>query len=156
QFWLTRLPRTMILALRSHCGRADAWAGTIAAAHVTRTATMQLIAGRGRMRHGHTIGMTSAAITIVEPEDFADLLPLVRAYCDFSEVNPSDAALLELSEALCRDPEREGMQLIARSESGEPLGFATIYWTWSTAQAARIGVMNDLFVSPQARGSGLA
>jgi GNAT superfamily N-acetyltransferase len=100
--------------------------------------------------------MTSPAITSVGPDDFADLLPLVRAYCDFYEVNPPDAALLSLFEALCSDPEREGVQLIARNESGEPLGFATIYWMWSTAQAARIGVMNDLFVAPQARGTGLA
>jgi GNAT superfamily N-acetyltransferase len=100
--------------------------------------------------------MTSIAITTVGSQDFADLLPLVRAYCDFYEVNPPDAALLELFEALCRDPEREGVQLIARDSDGEPIGFATIYWTWSTAQAARVGVMNDLFVAPQARGSGLA
>jgi GNAT superfamily N-acetyltransferase len=100
--------------------------------------------------------MTTNAITVVGRDDFPDLLPLVRAYCKFYEVNPPDAALLELFEALRRDPEREGVQLIARDGGGRPVGFATIYWSWSTAQAARIGVMNDLFVTPQARGSGLA
>jgi GNAT superfamily N-acetyltransferase len=100
--------------------------------------------------------MPSASISIVGRDDFADLLPLVRAYCDFYEVNPPDASLLELFDALCRDPERDGVQLIARGDGGQPLGFATVYWTWSTTQAARIGVMNDLFVAPAARGSGLA
>jgi GNAT superfamily N-acetyltransferase len=100
--------------------------------------------------------MTSAAISIVGREDFAELLPLVRAYCDFYEANPPDAALLELFEALTRDPDHEGLQLIARGDDGQPLGFATVYWTWSTTRAMRIGVMNDLFVAPAARGSGLA
>jgi GNAT superfamily N-acetyltransferase len=31
-----------------------------------------------------------------------------------------------------------------------------VFWTWSTLQAARIGVMNDLFVAPEARGTGVA
>jgi ribosomal protein S18 acetylase RimI-like enzyme len=36
------------------------------------------------------------------------------------------------------------------------VGFATVFWSWSTLSAARIGVMNDLFVSPEARGTGAA
>jgi GNAT superfamily N-acetyltransferase len=92
----------------------------------------------------------------VGPEDLDDLLPLVRAYCDFYNVSPSDDDLLELSRALIADPEREGLQLIARDEHGRPIGFATIYWTWSTTSAARLGVMNDLFVADGARGTGAA
>jgi GNAT superfamily N-acetyltransferase len=92
-------------------------------------------------------------ISRVTEADLAELLPLLRAYCDFYEVSPSDEALLELSRALIADPEREGVQLLARSK-GEPVGFATIYWSWATTIAARIGVMNDLFVAPAARGTG--
>jgi GNAT superfamily N-acetyltransferase len=101
--------------------------------------------------------MTSEhAIALVAERDLPDLLALVRAYCDFYEVAPSDADLLALSRALIADPEREGVQLLARDADGRAAGFATIFWTWSTAGAARIGVMNDLFVAPHARGSGLA
>jgi GNAT superfamily N-acetyltransferase len=91
----------------------------------------------------------------VSDADLGDLLPLMRAYCDFYEVDPSDEALLTLSRALIADPEREGVQLIAR-EDGRPVGFATIFWSWATSIAARIGVMNDLYVAPEARGSGVA
>jgi len=87
--------------------------------------------------------------------DLADLLPMMRAYCDFYEVAPSDADLAALARALIADPEREGIQLIARGDGGEPLGFATLYWTWQTLSAARAGVMNDLFVVPEARGQGV-
>ena len=94
----------------------------------------------------------------VREEDLPDLLPLVRAYCDFYEVAPSDDALLSLSRALIEDPAREGVQLLARSEDDErrPLGFATIFWSWSTLNAARLAIMNDLFVDPAARGTGVA
>ena len=33
-------------------------------------------------------------------------------------------------------------------------GFATIFWTWTTLSASRLGVMNDLFVTADARGGG--
>jgi GNAT superfamily N-acetyltransferase len=36
------------------------------------------------------------------------------------------------------------------------VGFATLYWSWETTSAERIGVMNDLFVAESARGQGLA
>jgi len=88
--------------------------------------------------------------------ELGDLLPLVRAYCDFYAVSPSDEDLLTLSRALIADPEREGVQLLARDADGRAVGFATIFWSWATTSAERIGVMNDLFVAPEARGSGTA
>jgi GNAT superfamily N-acetyltransferase len=92
----------------------------------------------------------------VDEADLADLLPLMRGYSDFYEVDPPDQALLALSLALIEDPQREGVQLIARdAEDGTAVGFATVYWMWSTSRAARIGVMNDLFVDPAARRRGV-
>jgi GNAT superfamily N-acetyltransferase len=95
-------------------------------------------------------------IAPVDDADLDDLLPLMRGYCDFYDVDPSDEDLLALSRALIGDPEREGLQLIARGDDGRALGFATIFWTWSTTVAGRIGVMNDLYVAPDGRGKGLA
>jgi GNAT superfamily N-acetyltransferase len=95
-------------------------------------------------------------ISVVGERDLEELLALVRGYLDFYEVAPSDHDLLALSRALIADPEREGLQLLAREDDGTAVGFATIFWTWSTTRAGRIGVMNDLFVAPPARGSGAA
>jgi ribosomal protein S18 acetylase RimI-like enzyme len=92
----------------------------------------------------------------VSDGDLAELLPLMRGYCDFYEVAPSDADLRAMSRALIADPRREGFQLIARDAVGTAIGFTTVFWSWSTLSASRIGVMNDLFVSPAARGSGAA
>ena len=96
----------------------------------------------------------SIEITRVGEEDLADLLPLMRGYSDFYEVAPPDDALLALARALIADPEHEGVQFIAR-DGATALGFATVYWMWSTSRAARIGVMNDLFTASAARRRGV-
>jgi GNAT superfamily N-acetyltransferase len=101
-------------------------------------------------------------IDTVGTADLPELMPMLRAYCDFYRVDPSDDRLLALATALIDNP-AEGLQLIARDPAqavgaphvrGTPLGFATIYWTWQTLHAARVGVLNDLFVVPATRGSG--
>jgi GNAT superfamily N-acetyltransferase len=99
--------------------------------------------------------MTDVTIAAVTEQDLADLLPLLRGYCDFYEGAPPDDQLLALCRALIADPEREGVQLIAREPGGRAVGFATVFWTWQTLDAGRIGVMNDLFVHPDARGGEL-
>ena len=99
--------------------------------------------------------MNDTVVSRVREEDLADLLPLVRGYADFYEVSPTDEALQALSRALIADPDREGVQFLARRD-GDPVGFATVFWTWSTLSAARLGVMNDLFVAEAARGTGTA
>jgi GNAT superfamily N-acetyltransferase len=99
---------------------------------------------------------TEHIITVVAEADLEELLPLLRGYCEFYEVDPTDEALLAVSRALIADPEREGVQLIARDPEGNAVGFATVYWTWQTLNAARLGVMNDLFIAPEGRGTGLA
>ncbi len=95
-------------------------------------------------------------IVEVTEQDLPDLLPLMRAYCDFYRSTPSDEALLAISRALIGDPVREGVQFLARGDGGEPLGFATLFWSWETNAGGRIGVMNDLFVEPRRRGGGVA
>ena len=96
------------------------------------------------------------AISTVGEAELGELLPLVRGYADFYEVSPTDEALLSLSRALIADPVNEGMQFLARDGDGRAIGFATVYWLWSTTSATRIGLMNDLFVAPEGRGSGAA
>lgn len=100
--------------------------------------------------------MPAIAIHPVGPDDLGELLALMREYCDFYEVSPTDERLLALARALIADPVGEGVQLIARDDEGGAVGFATIFWGWSTLGAARHAVMNDLYVCPGARGRGVA
>jgi GNAT superfamily N-acetyltransferase len=94
------------------------------------------------------------AISRVDHVDLSELLPLMRAYCDFYEVSPRDDRLIALSRALLDDP-GEGVQLLARDSTGAAVGFATLYWSWDTTEAMRIGIMYDLFVVPEVRGTGV-
>ena len=98
--------------------------------------------------------MTS--VHVVTERDLPELLPLIRAYLDFYEVNPPDASMLALSRSLIADPDLEGVQFIARDDDRRAIGFASLFWTWATTRGGRLGVMNDLFVAPDARGSGAA
>ncbi len=95
-------------------------------------------------------------IARVSAADLGELLALMRGYCDFYGADPSDDDLLALSLALLADPEREGVQLLARDDAGRAVGFATIYWSWQTLDPGRLVVMNDLFVVSDARGTGVA
>jgi GNAT superfamily N-acetyltransferase len=99
--------------------------------------------------------MTTFTIARVTASDLDDLLPLMRAYCDFYSVSPSDEDLLGMSRALIDDPDREGVQFIARGADGAAVGFASLFWTWDTTEGGRIAVMNDLYVNADARGGGV-
>ena len=74
--------------------------------------------------------MTGVSIAVVGEPDLDDLLPLMRGYCDFYEVSPPDEQLLALSRALIADPQRDGVQFIAREPGGRAVGFAIVFWTW--------------------------
>ena len=103
------------------------------------------------------MGASEASEVRIDRVDVVDLpvlMPMLRAYCDFDEVDPRDDRLVALCRALIEDP-TEGEQAIARDGEGRPLGFATVFWTWQTLDAARIGVLNDLYVVESERGGGL-
>jgi GNAT superfamily N-acetyltransferase len=86
--------------------------------------------------------------------DLDALLPLMRAYCDFYGVSPADDGLAEMARALIAAPTAEGMLLVARGDGGTPVGFAAVGWKWSSLRGARVAIMEDLFVDPEARRSG--
>jgi GNAT superfamily N-acetyltransferase len=95
-------------------------------------------------------------IARVGRSDLDDLLPLMRRYCEFYEAGPSDAALRALSLTLIESPATTGVQLIARDDDdGTAIGFATLFWSFSTLAASAIGIMNDLYVDPSARSKGV-
>jgi GNAT superfamily N-acetyltransferase len=87
-------------------------------------------------------------------DEIDDLLPLLRAYCDFYESSPTDEGVITMVHTLITDPS-QGAVFIARRD-GRAIGFATVDWKWSMLKGARIGYLEDLFVDPDARGHGTA
>ena len=78
-----------------------------------------------------------SVIAAVALADLDELVPLMRGYCDFYEVAPSDGALRALALTLLEHPDTAGVQLIARDDGDAAIGFATLFWTYSTLAASR-------------------
>ena|SRR5215212_4144963 len=87
-------------------------------------------------------------------DEIEEMLPLIRAYCEFYETEPDDDGLRQMFRTLVVEPS-QGAVYIAR-DGGRAVGFATLDWKWSSLKAARIGYLEDLFVDPDARGKGIA
>jgi ribosomal protein S18 acetylase RimI-like enzyme len=96
------------------------------------------------------------AIRDATEDDLPAVLPLMRAYCDFYEANPSDDGLETMARAVMEAPEDEAFLLVAEDDPGEIVGFAACAWKWSSLRGARIVVLDDLYVDPNARGQGFA
>ncbi|HKH22318.1 MAG TPA: GNAT family N-acetyltransferase [Solirubrobacterales bacterium] len=87
-------------------------------------------------------------------EEIEEMLPLIRAYCEFYETRPNDEGLREMFRTLITEPS-EGSVFVAR-DGDRAVGFATLDWKWSSLKAARMGYLEDLYVDPEARGKGIA
>ncbi len=86
--------------------------------------------------------------------DLDTLAPLFDDYRQFYQQAP-DAALARqfLSD---RFAHHQSVILLAVSDDGEGLGFTQLYPLFSSTRAARIYLLNDLFVVPSARRHGVA
>lgn len=80
--------------------------------------------------------------------------PLFDAYREFYG-EPSDLAVARsfLKE---RFQQKESIVLLAIDDSGHAVGFTQLYPSFSSVRAARIYILNDLFVALEARGGGVA
>ena len=88
--------------------------------------------------------------------DLPALLPLVRAYADFYKSDPTDDGLERMCKALIADPVNEGTLLAGCADDGSVVGFAAMGWKWSSLRGARVAYLEDLFIDPGSRGTGLA
>jgi GNAT superfamily N-acetyltransferase len=87
-------------------------------------------------------------------EDRERLKVLVRAYIDFYEQPQPPDVQVDALLTLLAERDEIGVQFVAE-ENGGLIGFATIFLTYDTVAAARVAIMNDLFVTPAMRGMGI-
>jgi len=86
-------------------------------------------------------------------DDIANVSSLFNKYRVFYKQEP-DLALASgfISERINND---ESVIFIASNANGEPLGFTQLYPIFSSVSASRSWVLNDLYVSSEARGMGV-
>jgi len=92
-----------------------------------------------------------APITI---EEFEQLLPLIAAYQRFYKVEEIDEERNRTFFRRFLAPSEDGLLLGARSE-GQLVGYACLYWHFSSLEACECVLMNDLYVAESARGNGV-
>jgi GNAT superfamily N-acetyltransferase len=94
-------------------------------------------------------------VSAVREEEFETLLPLIAAYQRFYEVDDIDADRNRCFFRRFVAPSEDGCLLAARDEGAVILGYACLYWHFSSLQATETVLMNDLYVAPEARGRGV-
>jgi GNAT superfamily N-acetyltransferase len=91
----------------------------------------------------------------VEPEGLEELLPLIAAYQRFYEVeDPDDGRNREFFRRFLA-PSDDGLILGAYDGDGRLLGYACLYWFFSSLRPSEAVLLNDLFVAAEARGRGV-
>jgi GNAT superfamily N-acetyltransferase len=93
-------------------------------------------------------------IAPIEAAELERLLPLIAAYQRFYEVEEIDEGRNRAFFRRFLAPSEDGMLLGARNE-GEIVGYACLYWTFTSLIPAETVLMNDLFVTETARGRGV-
>ncbi|MFQ3323194.1 MAG: GNAT superfamily N-acetyltransferase [Pseudomonadales bacterium] len=96
----------------------------------------------------------SETIEAVNENNLSELLPLMRQYQQFYQIvdicderNRNFFAQFGLANPF-------GCQFLY-CQDREVLGFATVYFTYTSTIAAKVAVMNDLFTLENARGKGI-
>jgi ribosomal protein S18 acetylase RimI-like enzyme len=93
-------------------------------------------------------------IEVVSKNNLAEVLPLIRAYQEFYKVSEiSDDRNSEFF-AQFGEGNPAGCQFIYR-EKGSVIGFATVYFSFTSTIAAKVAVLNDLYTLPSCRGKGV-
>jgi GNAT superfamily N-acetyltransferase len=93
-------------------------------------------------------------IAPIAVEEFEQLLPLIAAYQRFYAVESIDEEQNRTFFRRFLAPSEDGLLLGARSE-GRLVGYACLYWHFSSLEACESVLMNDLFVDPSTRGQGV-
>jgi GNAT superfamily N-acetyltransferase len=94
------------------------------------------------------------AIEPITPEQFERLLPLIAAYQRFYEAKTIDEDRNRAFFARFLEPSKDGL-LLGAQEGDDLLGYACLYWSFTSVVPAETVLMNDLFVVPAARGRGV-
>ncbi len=95
------------------------------------------------------------AIEQVTARNLDEVLPLVAAYQRFYQVETIDEARNRSFFGRFARGEAPGVQFLYRADEGRAVGFATLYFFWSSTSAEATAVMNDLYVSPTVRSAGV-
>jgi len=94
-------------------------------------------------------------IEAVSEHNLSEVLPLIREYQEFYKVAEISDSRNKIFFSQFGELSPLGCQFMVR-ESGQVTGFATVYFTFTSTIATKVGVLNDLYTLPQHRGNSKA
>ncbi len=94
-------------------------------------------------------------IEIVSSNNLDEILPLIKSYQEFYNAVPISLAHNNIFFTQFNEESSAGCQFLYRKEE-KVVGFATIYFTFNSNVAAKVAVLNDLYVTPESRGQQVA
>jgi len=93
-------------------------------------------------------------IEIVSEKNLHEVLPLIRQYQEFYKVAEiSDSRNQEFFSQFGEN-NPSGCQFLFR-QNNSVVGFATVYFSYSSSLPAKVAILNDLFTVPEMRGKGV-
>jgi len=93
-------------------------------------------------------------ISQLQPDDRDAWQRLYHGYAEFYKV-PMNDRILDAVWAWIFDPDEPFYALVARSAEGRPIGFMHFRAMASPLRGRKAGFLDDLFVEPACRGSGV-
>ncbi len=99
--------------------------------------------------------MTDFQVRFLSAEDKAEWRPLFQGYAEFYKA-PMNDAVADRVWAWLRDPGHVLEGLLVRDGNGDAVGIAHVRACPRSLSGEEIGFLDDMFVHPDARGSGAA
>ena len=100
------------------------------------------------------VPVTEVSVEPITADQFEELLPMIAAYQRFYEVKDIDEERNRRFFRRFLVPSEDGLLLGARID-GKLVGYACLYWHFSSTRAIESVLMNDLYVDPSRRGAGI-
>ena len=97
--------------------------------------------------------MPEVEVRPIGVQDMDEVLPLIAGYQTFYGAKPDEPRNRRFFSRFL-DPSDEGL-LLGAWVDGVLVGFATLYWFFSSTKATETVLMNDLFVQEGIRGKGI-
>ncbi len=105
-------------------------------------------------RDSVTVVAQAVKIEPITAEQFEAVLPMIASYQSFYRATDIDAQRNRRFFRRFLAPSEDGM-LLGAQQGDEPVGYACLYWHFTSLVPAETVLMNDLFVKAEARGRGI-
>jgi GNAT superfamily N-acetyltransferase len=95
---------------------------------------------------------------MIEPvasHNLDEILPLIKSYQEFYKAVPIADATNKQFFSQFNEHNSAGCQFLYRKDD-KVVGFATVYFTFNSNVAAKVAILNDLYVIPESRGQQVA